>query len=76
MSTDTSKASQCSALLRHFKHGSRITAMEALNLYGIGRLAARIWDLQDAGHRINSEFVTVQTRIGTARVKQYWMEPQ
>ena len=40
-------------LLRQRPHG--ITAIEALNEVGSFRLAARIWDLRQAGHRITSE---------------------
>lgn len=44
-------------LLRQRPHG--ITSLEALQEVGSFRLAARIWDLRQAGYRITSEAVTL-----------------
>ena len=46
--------SQCSDILNHLKHGP-ITAVEALNSYGCFRLAARIKDLREDGHEIETQ---------------------
>lgn len=51
-------------------HGS-ITARQALNDCGCMRLASRIHDLRETGHRINVEHIKVRTRSGTATVARY-----
>ena len=38
--------------------GNSITPMDALKLFGCFRLGARIWDLEQAGHKIKHESVT------------------
>lgn len=53
------------------RHGS-INAMQALSELGIYRLAARIADLKNAGHAIESRAVDVTNRFGEAcRVAEY-----
>jgi hypothetical protein len=49
------KTSQTEAILEHLKSGKTITPIEALNLYGSFRLAARISDLRQQGHNIITE---------------------
>lgn len=49
------KPTQCDLILRHMKSGSTITPLEALNLYGCMRLAARINDLKQQGYEIRSD---------------------
>lgn len=39
-------------VLTHLKTGQHITPLEAIGLYGVYRLAARIHDLRKAGHGI------------------------
>ena len=46
--------SQTSTVLAHLTRGSHLTPLEAIGLYGIYRLAARIYDLRTAGHKINT----------------------
>ena len=46
------KTSHCKILLDHFEMGKSITQVEAQELYGIGRLSARISDLRKLGHPI------------------------
>jgi len=41
---------QCDRLLRHFREYEGITQLEALNEYGIMRLASRIYDLERMGY--------------------------
>ena len=48
--------SQNHAILSHLKRGP-ITPLDALERYGCFRLAARIRDLRDAGHKIDAELV-------------------
>lgn len=45
------KVSQCDHILAHMMHAP-ITPIEALDLYGCFRLAARIRDLKDEGYPI------------------------
>ncbi len=51
-------------ILRHLERFGSITALEAMQEYGIMRLGARIWDLRHAGYIITSELVTGQNRYG------------
>jgi hypothetical protein len=73
---DTSKepiaTSQNGFVLRHLRSGKRITAYEAMQFYGIYRLAARINDLRNKGHAIKSEDV----RDGLRHWAVYWMEAE
>lgn len=64
MTTDTTKHSQCQSLLSHLKAGKTITQIEALDLYGILRLASRVNDLRKRGHAISTEMVPVFNRNG------------
>jgi len=59
-------------LLRHLRSGKRITAYEAVQRYGIYRLAARINELRKAGHAIKSEEVWEGSRHWAV----YWMEAE
>jgi hypothetical protein len=45
--------------------------MEALQLYGCNRLAARIYDLRQEGIEIERQMVEVDTRAGPAEVAEY-----
>ena len=59
---------QCDMILDHLNTHGHITALEALNLYGCFRLAARINDLKNQGHSISSEpWVTP----GGAKIAKY-----
>jgi len=53
MSTQTQNAQ----ILKHLRAGKHLTPIEALNRYGCLRLASRIQDLEEAGHRILSRMV-------------------
>lgn len=57
-------ASQCQRILDHLKTGETITALQALDLFGCNRLAARIADLRNADHEISSTRITVFNRDG------------
>lgn len=57
---------QCDRILRHLKDYGSITPMEAMNEYGIMRLAARINDLRAQGIAIASEVKTGKNRYGEA----------
>jgi hypothetical protein len=51
------RESQKKTLLDFLKRGKHITPLKALYDLGIYRLAARIRDLKDDGHKIKSEMV-------------------
>lgn len=53
-------------ILRHMERFGSVTALEAMQEYGIMRLGARIWDLRHEGHDITSELVTGKNRFGDA----------
>lgn len=57
-------ASQCSKILAWLKAGKTLTALDALDEFGCNRLAARIADLRNAGHAIESKRITVFNRDG------------
>ena len=48
---------QAQAILKHLQERP-ITAIDALKLYGVFRLAARINQLRDAGHDIQTKTIT------------------
>ena len=59
--------SQCKAILRHLKRYP-LTSLDALRLFGVLRLAARIGDLKQQGHAIESRMIEV---TAGKRVAQY-----
>lgn len=58
------KITQCDRILRHMKDYGSITSLEAVNEYGIMRLASRINDLRAQGIDIVSEVKTGKNRYG------------
>ena len=61
--------SQREQILSHLKRRP-ITPIDALNKYGCFRLAARIQELRDSGHRIETTIV----EQGEKRYAQYWLK--
>lgn len=59
------------AILKHLKKHRTITPMQALRLYGVFRLGARIYDLKDSGHKIITEIIEVTSSRGKKRVAEY-----
>ena len=55
---------QCEMVLRHLQDFGSITAWEAVNEYGIMRLASRINNLKQQGVAIVSEIKTGKNRYG------------
>ena len=54
------------------KAGERLTPLDALRRFGCFRLGARIWDLRQAGLRIERQIIAVETAAGdTAHVAEY-----
>lgn len=63
--------SQNARILAHLRIAP-ITPLEALKYAGCLRLGARIWDLRDAGHQIDTEIVQVWNSRGERkRVAKY-----
>lgn len=57
-----SKATQARKVLDHMKEKGGITGLEAMQRYGIMRLASRVHDLRRAGHNVKVETISVPTR--------------
>ena len=69
---NSTTASQCEKILAWLKAGNSITHLKALDEFGCARLAARVNDLRNAGHDIQSKMVTVYNRDGDkCRVAEY-----
>ena len=54
-SIEEDNMSQKQEVLNHLKTGAHITPLEAIGLYGIYRLAARIFELRSEGHNITTD---------------------
>lgn len=66
---------QCDMVLRHLKDVGSITSLDAMNEYGIMRLASRISDLKKRGHKITSKIVHGKNRYNEQIFyKEYFME--
>lgn len=65
------KPTQAGRILAHLRAGNRLTALEALELFGCFRLAARIHELRREGWDIHER--TVETPSGK-RVAEYSLE--
>ena len=55
---------QCERIMRHLEDYGSITSLEAVNEYGIMRLASRVSDLKDRGVPIYGERETGKNRYG------------
>jgi hypothetical protein len=55
---------QCARVLSHLEGGETLTALEALNKYGIMRLATRVFELKQLGYPIKTTFKSVINRYG------------
>lgn len=55
---------QCDKILRHMQDYGCISSLEAMQEYGIMRLASRISDLRGMGYDIISETQTGKNRYG------------
>ena len=58
------KLSQCDIVLRHLQAFGSLTSLEAVNEYGILRLASRINDLKRMGYNITSTTASGKNRFG------------
>ena len=55
---------QCEQVIRHMEESGSITSLEAMQEYGIMRLASRITDLKNAGIPIHRGMVSQKNRYG------------
>lgn len=55
---------QCDRIQRHLEDYGSITSLEAMQEYGIMRLASRIADLKQMGIPIKTEMVSGKNRYG------------
>ena len=51
--------SQKEAILKHLKSGRILTALDALSKFDCMRLGARIYDLREEGHKIETNMVKI-----------------
>ena len=58
------KLTQCERILRHLADYGIITQKEAINEYGIYRLASRISDLKKMGYQFEVTFGTGKNKYG------------
>lgn len=49
--------SQTKLILEHLRKGNSLTPIEALNLFGCFRIAARVLELKKQGHNIKTETI-------------------
>ena len=57
---------QTTKILRHIRQHGSITPLEALQEYGIMRLASRMCDIKRAGFEVHKEMETSNNRYGEA----------
>lgn len=69
-SEEVSRLTQNYQVYNHLRKGRSITSLTAFSEFGILRLSARIYDLREQGHRIESRWIQVNQK----RVKQYWLD--
>lgn len=68
---------QTEQIRHHLTERGSITSLEAVKLYGITRLAARIYDLKAHGLEVEGRMIDVQNRHGqTVQVKEYYLPDQ
>lgn len=68
------KKTQMLRLLNHLEKNGSITSLEALDLYGIARCGARIWDLKRLGYPVEKRMETGINRYGQkTRYARYYL---
>ena len=66
------KQTQADKILEHLQTRGKLRPLQALKEYGTNRLAARINELRNRGHQIETRLVDVASRDGTiVRVAEY-----
>ena len=62
--------SQAGLILRHLQSGGTLTALDALDLFGCNRLAARVADLRNKGYHVKARWLTLPNG---KRVSEYYL---
>ena len=62
--------SQAGLILRHLQSGATLTALDALDLFGCNRLAARVADLKGKGYNVKSRWLVTPSG---KRVSEYYL---
>lgn len=69
------KITQCDRVLRHLRDYGTITSLEAVNEYGILRLASRINDLRRMGYPVGRRIKTSKNRYSeSVSYAEYYLE--
>ena len=70
-----SNASQCAVVLRYLQtHKRGLTSFDAFTKWNITRLSARIYDLRDKGHNIETYWEESKNEDGfTTRYARYFL---
>ncbi len=63
--------SQNTKILAYLENGGKITSLDALKKFGCMRLSARILDLKNQGHNIQSSFVKKEST--GKKFKEYYL---
>ena len=63
--------SQNKQILNYLKRGHRMTPMDALELFGCFRLAARVYDLRQEGHNISKQIIELSNGVNVA---EYYLQ--
>jgi hypothetical protein len=58
-------------IIAYLKTGKRVTSLEALGLFGSMQFPARIFELKELGHEVESQLVEVSSG---KKVAQYWLK--
>jgi hypothetical protein len=67
--------SQADRLLSYLERGNSITALDAFKEFGITRLGARIFELRQQGHPVQSNRRTVTNRFEEdCYISEYYLE--
>lgn len=66
---------QTDRIIRHIQDYGSITPLEAMQEYGIMRLASRMCDIKRAGYNVRREMVTGKNRYGESTTyARYFLE--
>ena len=66
---------QTERILKYINDFGSITSLQAMQDFGVMRLASRITDLKQAGYEIDSEFVHSKNRYGEPmKYKRYYLK--
>ena len=66
---------QTDRIIRHIQDYGSITPVEAMQEYGIMRLASRMCDIKRAGYNVRREMVTGRNRYGESTTyARYFLE--